>query len=311
MSKQIILDTIEKIKTNSYSWNMYFFKIDKRNTNPYAVYKVRFQNRDYLPTYVEKLTQMMEMYQLSEIDKVEDYTGENSKVSCDKIAVDNDLIKANWDYLVQDVVDASDRKVKEKYNGYIVEGQPINEESGGKNIIMVKIANPVINLQNKRSVVFRFDESQALASITDDVCKLYMDVDYIVIDKNLYTFNYRFENMFNIEKTMQKVKNNAIEKIVEIGALDDVGVFREYIKSYKSPRTFITISEERIERIKDKRKRKNVAKMLELDLSPDGKFVFKNEEEAYKLVKYLCFKLFKDGETEELLEANNVTKYAG
>ena len=126
MSKQIILDTIEKIKTNSYSWNMYFFKIDKRNTNPYAVYKVRFQNRDYLPTYVEKLTQMMEMYQLSEIDKVEDYTGENSKVSCDKIAVDNDLIKANWDYLVQDVVDASDRKVKEKYNGYIVEGQPIN-----------------------------------------------------------------------------------------------------------------------------------------------------------------------------------------
>lgn len=311
MSKQIIIDTLDKIKEGNYSWSMYFFKVDKRNTNPYAVHKVRFKNRDYLPVYVEKLAQMMRMYQISKIDKVEDYTGENSKVSCDKMSVDNELIKDNWDYLVEDVINSSDRKVGVKYNGYIVEGQPLDEESGEENIIMVKIANPVINLQNRRSVVFTFDENQELASITDDVCKLYMDVDFIVIGESLYTFNYRFEDMFHIEKTMQKLKNNAVDKIVNLAAIDNVDIFREYVKSYKSPRTFITINDDRMKRIEDARTRKKVAKMLELDLSSDGKFVFKNEEEAYKLVKYLCFKLFKDGETEELLEANNVTKYAG
>ena len=150
MSKQIILDVLDKIKEGNYTWNMYFFKVDNRNKNPYAVYKIRFKNRNYLSVYVEKLAYMVETYQTSKIEKVEDYTGENSKVSCDKIALDDELIKDNWDYLVQDVCNSSERKVGEKYNGYIIEGQPTDEENGGKSIIMVKVANPVINLQNKK-----------------------------------------------------------------------------------------------------------------------------------------------------------------
>ena len=43
-------------------------------------------------------------------------------------------------------------------------------------------------------------------------------------------------------------------------------------------------------------------------MSDDGKFVFKNEEEVSLLLRYLCFKVFKDDETKELLEANNVTQ---
>ena len=66
-----------------------------------------------------------------------------------------------------------------------------------------------------------------------------------------------------------------------------------------------------MKRIEDGRSRKTVAKMLKINLNSEGKFIFQNEEEAHKLVKYLCFKIFKDGETEELLEANNVTKYVG
>lgn len=311
MSKQNILDTLVAIKDDNYSWNMYFFKVDKRNKNPYAVHKVRFQNRDYLATYAAKLAYMIENYQMSKIEKVQDYTGENSKVSCDKISLENELIKNNWNYLVEGVIEASDKKNGESYNGYIVEGQPLKENSKAKNVVMVKIANPVINLQNKKSVVFTFDEKQELASITDNVCKLYMDVDFIVIEKNLYTFNYKFEEMFNIEKTMKKIKANAVEKIMKLDVIENTEEFDKYIKSYKSPRTFITINDERIKRIKNKRTRKTVAKMLEISLNSNEKFIFQNEAEAYKLIKYLCFKIFKDGETEELLEADNVTKYAG
>ena len=48
--------------------------------------------------------------------------------------------------------------------------------------------------------------------------------------------------------------------------------------------------------------------MLNIEISDNGKFVFKNEEEVSLWLRYLCFKVFKDAETKYLLEANNVTK---
>lgn len=48
--------------------------------------------------------------------------------------------------------------------------------------------------------------------------------------------------------------------------------------------------------------------MLKIDISDEGKFLFKNDEEVSLLIRYLCFKVFKDDETKELLEANNVTQ---
>ena len=36
--------------------------------------------------------------------------------------------------------------------------------------------------------------------------------------------------------------------------------------------------------------------------------ILKNEEEVSLLLRYLCYKVFKDDETKELLEANNVTQ---
>ena len=47
--------------------------------------------------------------------------------------------------------------------------------------------------------------------------------------------------------------------------------------------------------------------MLRIKINAAGKVVFKNEEVS-RLLRYLCFKVFKDDETKELLEANNVTR---
>lgn len=170
------------------------------------------------------------------------------------------------------------------------------------------MANPIISLKNKRSAVFTFDSNSELAEITDEVCKLRMDADCIVVDETIYSFNYKFEDLLNIEKTMQKVKNKAIEQIAIIDAFENKEEFEQMARAYKSPRTFITLKSERIERIKNKTKRKKVASMLKIEVSDDGKFVFKNEEEVSLLLRYLCFKVFKDDETKELLEANNVTQ---
>lgn len=189
-----------------------------------------------------------------------------------------------------------------------MEGIPTN--NSGKSLIFLKMTNPIINLKNKRSAVFIFDSDSELAEITDEVCKLRMDADCIVVDEAIYSFNYKFEDLLNIEKTMQKVKNKEIEQIAAIDAFKNKEEFEQMARAYKSPRTFITLKSERVERIKNKTKRKKVASMLKIEVSDDGKFVFKNEEEVSLLLRYLCFKVFKDDETKELLEANNVTQLA-
>lgn len=306
MDKELLVETLKDIESYSYSWALYFFKIDRRDNNPYTAYKVRFKNSRYLPEYAKTLADMIVKYQLGKIDEIKEYTGENTKVSCDKIETSNELIREQWDYFVRDIADASDEKVEGKYHGYVLEGTPASNNA--KSLVFLKMANPIINLTNKRSAVFTFDDNSELAEMSDVVCKLHMDTDCIVVDEMIYSFNYKFEDMFNIEKTMKKVKNKALEEIVSIDAFEKKEEFEQMARAYKSPRTFITLKSERVERIKNKTKRKKVAAMLKIEVNGDGKFVFKNDAEVSLLLRYLCFKVFKDDETKELLEANNVTQ---
>lgn len=306
MDKELLVKTLGQIGTSSYSWALYFFKIDRRNNNPYTTYKVRFKNDNYLSHYVKSLISMVVKYQLGKINEIKEYTGENTKISCDRIETSNELVKEQWDYFVRDIAVASDEKVDGKYHGYVLEGVPANGDE--KTVAFLKMANPIINLKNKRSAVFTFDDNSELAEMSDEVCKLHMNVDCIVIDEKIYSFNYKFEDLFNIEKTMQKVKSKALEEILAIDAFEDKEEFEQMARAYKSPRTFITLKSEKMERIKNKTKRRKVASMLKIDVSDDGKFLFKNEEEVSLLIRYLCFKVFKDDETKDLLEANNVTK---
>lgn len=306
MDKKSLVKTLELIGANSYSWALYFFKIDRRNNNPYTMYKVRFKNNHYLPQYAKSLVGMVVKYQLEKVNEIKEYTGENTKISCDRIETRNELVKEQWDYFVRDIAVASDEKVDGKYHGYVLEGVPVNGDE--KTVAFLKMANPIINLKNKRSALFTFDDNSELAEMSDEVCKLHMNVDCIVIDKKIYSFNYKFEDLFNIEKTMQKVKSRALEEILAIDAFEDKEEFEQMARAYKSPRTFITLKSEKMERIKNKTKRRKVASMLKIDVSDDGKFLFKNEEEVSLLIRYLCFKVFKDDETKDLLEANNVTR---
>ena len=225
MDKELLVEMLEGIERSSYSWALYFFKIDRRNNNPYTAYKVRFKNNRYLPKYAQSLVNMIVKYQLGKISEIKDYTGENTKVSCDKIKTSNELVKEQWDYFVRDIADASDEKVEGKYHGYVLEGTPASNSA--KSLIFLKMANPIINLKNKRSAVFTFDDNSELAEMSDEVCKLHMDTDCIVVDEVMYSFNYKFEDLFNIEKTMQKVKNKALEEIVSIDAFDNIEEFEQ------------------------------------------------------------------------------------
>lgn len=306
MSRELLKNVCSSARKDSYSWALYFFKIDKRAKQPFKVNKVRFKNDTYLLQYAKSLLNATEIFQIDQISEVQDYDGENSKVSCDKLLLSNELISEQWNLFTQAVAASSDQKINGKINGYILCGQP--SEDGDKPVTFVKVANPITKLTNKKSVVFSATANDELDLITDDVCRLYLTVDFIAHDGVMYTFNHTFETIFNLEKTMVKVKQGAIDEIVGANAFSDSELFKSLASQYKSPRTFITLKSERINRIRNKRTRKSVADMLHLPLDNSGNFAITTAEEASLLIRYLCFKIFQDNETKDVLEANTVTK---
>ena len=306
MSKELLKNICASAHKDSYSWALYFFKIDRRAKQPFKTNKVRFKNDAYLLEYAKNLLNATEAFQVDQISEVQDYDGENSKVSCDKLLLTNELVSEKWQSFIQAVATSSDQKIDGKINGYILCGQP--SEDGDKPVTFIKAANPITKLANKKSVVFSANVKDELDLITDNVCRLYLTVDFIAYDGAMYTFNHKFENVFDLEKTMAKVKQGAIEEIAETNVFSDVDSFKSLASQYKSSRTFITLKQERIDRIKNKRSRKTVADMLHLPLDGNGNFAITTADEASLLIRYLCFKIFQDNETKDVLEANTVTK---
>lgn len=306
MSKELLLNICDADAAEKYIWSMYFYKIDRRSkVQPYKFYKIRFKNSLYLVTYVQSLMRSMRKNQISSIEKVQEYDGENTKVSCDKISVDNNLIAAQWTSFIQALGRASDDKVTGKVNGYVLFG--VSKDDSEKSITFIKTANPITNLTNKKSVVFKTTAEDELDMFTDSICRLYLNADIFVTGKTMYTYNHNFEALFDIEKTMTKVKNDAIEKMLATNAFSDKAVFKTYALQYTSNRTFITLKQDRIDRVTDKRKRKAVAAMLRINLDESGEFIIDSKEKAAYLIKYLCFKIFKDGETNNVLEASTIS----
>lgn len=306
MSKEILLDICNTDKAEHYTWSMFFYKIDHRSREqPYKLYKVRFKNGQYLLTYAKSLMDSVNKFQITPIEAVQEYDGVNTKVSCDKIALDNELISSSWGNFVRAFNSASDNKINGKINGYLLFGEHKNVENNS--VTFIKTANPITNLTNKKSVIFTATAEDELDIFTDTVCRLYLNTDIFVTGTVMYAFNHNFEVLFDIEKTMAKLKRKAIDAMVATNAFSDVESFKTYASQYTSSRTFITLKSERIERIRDKRKRKAVATMLKIGLDGSGNFIIDSKEKASYLIKYLCFKIFKDDETKDLLEASAIS----
>ena len=115
MSKEILATACSSDNADNFVWSMYFYKIDRRaKGHPYKFYKIRFKNVAYLLSYAKSLMESVSNYQISPIEVVQEYDGENTKVSCDKIALENELISAQWTSFVTAFENATEEKIKGK-----------------------------------------------------------------------------------------------------------------------------------------------------------------------------------------------------
>lgn len=303
MSKDYILERISALTSNEYSTELYFFKMDNRNQNPYFVFKHTFKNPNYLSDYLSSLRDTIIKYQIQPIESVQEYDGQNSKTSCDKLSVDNRLISDQWDNLSSSVAGAPREQISGKYQGYLLNCQPKKE--GLPSITIVKTGNPIISLAKKDSRVFKHTATDELEDLTDELCRLYLVSDFIVVGKTMYAFNQKFEGIFRIEKTLHRLKMQAVEQIMDTKAFSNTEQVQTFMGRYTSPKTFLTLRAQRVEKLKSSEGREEVAKLLKLK-TDESKIVIDDQEQANQLIKYLCYKIFQDKETDKLIEVSSV-----
>lgn len=303
MSKDYILERISALTSNEYSTELYFFKMDNRNQNPYFVFKHTFKNPNYLSDYLSSLQDTIIKYQIQPIESVQEYDGQNSKTSCDKLSVDNRLISDQWDNLSSSVAGAPREQISGKYQGYLLNCQPKKE--GLPSITIVKTGNPIISLAKKDSRVFKHTATDELEDLTDELCRLYLVADFIVVGKTMYAFNQKFEGIFRIEKTLHRLKMQAVEQIMDTKAFSNTEQVQTFMGRYTSPKTFLTLRAQRVEKLKSSEGREEVAKLLKLK-TDESKIVIDDQEQANQLIKYLCYKIFQDKETDKLIEVSSV-----
>lgn len=306
MSKEVLISKLSEIDTANYSWNIYFFNIDNRSrsTNPFKVNKVKFKKTNYLNQYVNNSLHAIYEYQVMQISEVQEYNGENTKISCDKIDLNSPLIDTQWSHLKEAVRHSSDNEIKGKIHGYLLEGNKTTQNSETDSIILVKLANPIANLNTKKAVIFTSSDNE-LDLLSDDMYRLYLTTDFIITNNTMYTFNHSFEKVFALENTMKKVKDNAIIKIIDSNCFADNEEFKTLANSYSSSRTFVSLNNERMQKLQTQDGISYIAATLNIELDENGKFSNLNEENTGKLIQYLCYKIIKDDESKNLMRVSN------
>ncbi len=85
MSKEVLKHICTSARKDSYSWDLYFFKIDKRAKQPFKANKVRFKNNSYLLQYAKNLLNATEIFRLIKSAKCRIMTAKTVKylvISC-------------------------------------------------------------------------------------------------------------------------------------------------------------------------------------------------------------------------------------
>lgn len=309
MSKVLLREELSNILDYDYIWELFFYNMSKRNhIIQYTGCKIPFKHEKALTDYASKLCFCINKYQLDKVEDVEEYTGFNPKISCDKISINNEIVSEAYSNFINSLFNFQDSKIEDKYTGYVLCGKKFDEDGNESTILFVKQANPISKLNTKQNAYFRNIDNE-LDYLTDDVYRLYYKADCIIFQENIYALTQSFESIFNLEKSTKKLKDNKLEALTAVQNISaNEEEFRQALNGV-SPRTFITYSEERLSTISTSEGRREVSQKVGLPVNREGSFLIHDRDDAKKLMNYLCQKLFYEIDDDSALYVcNNATK---
>lgn len=313
MNKTQLKEILQNLKIReNYSWELYLFNIDNRATgSPYKITKINFKNSEDILTYGQNLVSCVEEFQLDKVSEIEEYCGENPKISCDQLDLEKEIINEYWRFFENSLDNAvvnSSENIRVK--GYVICAKPKLE--GLKKFIFVKKANPIVQGDRGKSKTFKMNDDETLNSFNDKIFKFYLSIDFFIVDNNLYTFNLSFQEIFKIEKTLKILKNNAIEEILKKTYFNNENnKFREELNKKISSQMYSNFNVDKLIELDDIKMRKNVAQTLKITLNEHGIFEFENLDKIKSLIKYFNNRIIQEKRTSKVYEVSGNIKERG
>lgn len=290
MSLELIKSVLQGIRKGS-DWSLLLLDIKKSNNNAtvYNSRQIKFVESNYLKDFLDDLSSNFvgnDKGKIYSYKDVRDYGDIFDAKIIYKLKSDNSLICDDYQALLNGIANADTKENPFLYKtAYLIDGT-IQIEGIDTPVKLVSLQKPVSTF--KRKLVFH---AGCFKEIEDKILSLRLDIDAIIVKDTVYFLNTKGERLFNIERSYTIICQKKIAEIEKAGIVKNIELFKKEAKSGHNPRRFLAFNNRKLQAIKDRNVRSEIAKKFSIPLDPvDELFYAKDKDSVDKIIKVLCDK---------------------
>lgn len=290
MSKEQIKSLFKEIN-GTEPWSLQLVKINKSKNgiSSYYAREITLRPQGKLMDLVTQLkTHYLSEDGIDKYDTVDEYTGDVVGNAIYRLPTNSVLINEPWELLKQVIAnpDTEEDILGMKFGGYIIRGT-VRLDDSDVEVKMVSMGSPTTVMRDK--YLFRHS-TRFFEEITDPVFTFKPKLDVIIIDEVVYFFTMQAENLFNMNRAHKKVCEIRVNQTIDALEMTNPDLFKKTASAGPNPRKFVSFNENRLNVLKDKRKRKKYADMFKIKTNDDGIIDTDDEKSRERLIKFLCNK---------------------
>jgi len=292
---------------NNWSLQLLNITVSKKSGTGYSCRQITLNTKDQLQKLLKEISDFYlgaegKMAAYREVRKYDDTA---DALTIYTLSVTDALIATEYEALRRALVKPDVENDPFKYtSAYVLKGE-LQISDNSVPIVLVSIQNPVTTLKHKYSLT-----GGTFKELSEKVLSLKPSVDVIILGENIYFLTMNGEKLFNMERAYKTVCENKLETIIGQEIIFGVEDFKAKAKSGHNPRRFLSFSEQRLKKLKNRKFRLAIANSFSIPLDKSGEmFDATKEGAADKLVKLLCMKGMTDPFEKAAVEVDGARQW--
>lgn len=218
-----------------------------------------------------------------------DYDGTTNASTIYKLEASNELIVNEYHRLIEAIgtSDCELNPLELKPQAYVICGE-VELDDEIQPVKLISMQCPITTLKHKFLC-----ENGKFIEISDKVLSLKSSIDVVCIGTDVYFLSMAGEKLFNMERAYKSICHSKIKEVDESDIISNIEVFANTASSGHNPRRFVSFKESRLNRLKSRSCREEMARKFGIPLDGD-KFDTTESKNAEKVVKLLCNKGMMD-----------------
>ncbi|NIZ41566.1 DUF4868 domain-containing protein (plasmid) [Entomospira entomophila] len=267
-------------------WKVYMISYEhKKEPDKYTRYNVKFKSNKIKNELINDLfTSFKKIGENYEITPYGDAKGKNSIF---KIDANSSKIKGNWQELTRNLNNVKDfNNNYQNIKAYLLEG---TIEDKPEKIYWLAKKNPLKVVKR----AFSFFQENTYDNIGNSLLYFEGNIDCLIYQDILYTVNYQFEDIFNMEKKHISSCKKKLNIIKDTGMIDDFGILEKESLKLKNARKYMTFDEKILKKLnEDDFRQRLITDGFGLTMEGD-KIKFKSKNDVDKFINLVCDRIHR------------------